>query len=216
MEHHYHAIQEELAASIQDLNLSDSDKSNLLRCFNAWLALEWCHDAKLIAPNHHNLKELKAIIAALQDSGYGVEQQNTYEYKLRNIERGGRFWWWEAKGKWIADFGWIERLIQQVLASPELQIRLPELPINKTYMNDDIEVCLSHHKISQQEAKESLNQMKADLVAFLDKRLQEIPGPIDTGMPEVAFRDSNVTSPSTESEANSQAQTKWWQFWRRY
>lgn len=153
LEHHYRANKKKLAEFVNNLKLPDSDKSNILCCFNAWLALEWCHDAKLIAPNNHNLKELEAIIAALQDSGYAVKEQNTYEYKLLNGEQSGRFWWWEAKGKWVADFGWVERLIQQVLASPELQIRLPESPINETYMDDDLEDCLSRHKFLNRKRK---------------------------------------------------------------
>ena len=86
LEHHYRAIKKRLAESVHDLKLSDSDKSNILCCFNAWLALEWIHNKKLFAPSNHNLKELKAIIAALQNSGHAVEEKNNHEYKLLNGE----------------------------------------------------------------------------------------------------------------------------------
>ena len=61
--------------------------------------------------------------------------------------------------------GW-KGLIQQVLASPELQIRLPEPSINETYVNDDLEDCLSHHKIPQQGSERVFKSIEGRLSSF--------------------------------------------------
>lgn len=111
----------------------------------------------------------------------------------------------------------MERLIQQVLASPELQIRLPELPIDKAYMNSDFESYLRHYKVTQQEAKESLSQLKTDLMAFLDKRLQELPNPPQAGSAGLVspWDDNDSALLPIKPESNSQEQKKWWEFWKR-
>jgi hypothetical protein len=220
-----------LAVYIGRLNASELVKQELSWAFTVFISAQWRDALELTPPTNCNVEQFESITAALKKAGYRIIQRSKDYCVINTEDQEGRFWFWEDKSQWMADYGWLDRLIKQALSKVETRLHSTkqslltteqqEQPIKAAYVIDDITTNLIQYELTQEEVDELLLQFREGILSFIENRLSELPAShsVRSAGPVVPWGndDSNVPEYSDPASELPQKNTdkKWWKFWKQ-